>query len=241
MSYNNGSELARPVHWVVRKTDVLCDYKYFSVLTGPTIVTGAQYDKVTIDSLLYRADTYSFFYRLPDLQVLQDSKGTTSANYGTSQYTAGYAPVPTAGRILRVGSTRTYTKVWDAYAASQHGDDIIIDAGTYDCDEFSGAGLTKCVRFWGATENPADVVLRRSTADDFTYGIHFFIWYPYYMGNVPDGSFGCGIFHLTLDVRNVPNSWDSLFDISNSSGTDSNTWIPPDTVVSNAMMFSCNT
>jgi hypothetical protein len=220
----------QPMHHVIRYTDFGGSIQYYSVPTGPRNTYFSD-DYATIDSVYYRSDAATFYYRTPSLNLVSDLKGTNAASYGTSQYPVGYAPVPTSGKIIRVGPTRTYTDVWSAYLAASHGTDIIIDPGTYDIDASNGtelihAPLVKCVRFWGATEDPTDVILRGVSYPGGGNARYFFLWYPYYMGNVPDGSFGCGIFHLTIDASANPDYWDTIQFVSNVAGTDSNPWNP---------------
>lgn len=161
-----------------------------------------------------------------------NNSSTSLATHGTSQYPTGYTPVPTtspSGRILRVGPTRTYTTVHAAYLAAVHGDDIIIDPGTYNCTEFYGAGthITKCVRFWGATEDPDDVVLY---ATNHYYGDHWFFWHLEYFLNIPDNFKAPGMFHLTLD-NSQQESWevpvDLGMDTQNIPADDPTDWWPP--------------
>lgn len=167
-----------------------------------------------------------------DLNIPTSNYSTNLFTHGTSQYPVGYTPVPTvspSGRILRVGPTRTYTTVYQAYLAAVHGDDIIIDPGMYNCGEFYGSGtlITKCVRFWGATEDPDDVILYNV---DHYYGDHWFFWHLHYFVNIPDEYKAPGMFHLTL--QNVDaSSWEVSVDIGmdqyNIPVEDPTEWWPP--------------
>jgi hypothetical protein len=216
----------------------------FSTFVGVTVLGVVTIAQAYLDSVF--CDSGRFTFRV-GLTLLQSDYGSSRANYGTSQYPTGYAPVPTAsqtGRLLRVGPTRTYTTVIAAYNAAQHGDDIVIDAGTYDCNAFHGAAggtvLKKCVRFWGATEDPDDVVLTNDGTCD--YGCGFFQWYPNHMGNVPEAIRAPGFFHVTI-TRAYEDTYESTHSMFGDFAVDQNPYNPPPPTptVPAAIMFSCNT
>lgn len=229
--YWPGASIAeRPIKVNVKFCDFTIGGTPYNLFAG---TPGYNYSHNTTraQSVGYYSVGYSPIYALNNMVWLDWAVASNYTTHGTSQYDDS-CPVPTEGRILRVGPTRAYTTVWAAYSAAQHGDDIIIDAGTYNCKEFSNfppspGDLRKCVRFWGATGDPDDVILQRGVGDDFSYGQHWFRWQLYYMGNVPDEDFACGFFHLTLDNYPTSSQWETLIDFWAVTGTDENEWDPP--------------
>lgn len=171
----------------------------------------------------------TLFYAVVDWQLA--NAGTNCANYGVSQYTPGFAPIPEispSGQIITVGPDKDYETVNAAYAAAVHGDDIIIDPGEYDITGIGDTGnqyLYKCVRFWGATEDPDDVILTLGTPE---YGVRHMSWELPRHQNIPEAYRAPGIFHVTLN-RPSGYTWESFLDVISPLETwsDSTLWIPP--------------
>lgn len=176
---------ALPQHLYNENVDVLGGYSTYAGWTAsvskPTITADSVYSAAA--RLQYITD--------PTYTILDH--GNTPSTRGTSQYVPGTYPVPTTNR-LEVGAGKTYSTVLAAYNAATDGDNIVIFPGTYDCTDFantSGNDIEKNVRFYGSTENHADVTLTG------TPGINwwFQIW-PYRMQQLTTER--PGFYHLTL-------------------------------------------
>jgi hypothetical protein len=181
----------------------------------------------TVEKCLYGHMGYSFYYGFREpLNLILDDKGTDAGIYGPAVYPHNYAPIPT-DHVITVGVDKDYATLYDAYMAAEHGDNIVLDPGDHDVYKFgattSVVTLNKCVRIYGATQNPADVRIYKSSGnnDGSLLG-----WDLFSMTNVPEDFRGPGFFHVWLDLGNTGSVWwRSTIRFGNTTG-DTHPWDP---------------
>lgn len=157
------------------------------------------YAKLYVQKCFYEPKQIGFYYDIEYPTYLLNDYSTVRSTHGTQVYDYS-APIP-SGCCIYVGEGKDFETVQAAYAAATHGDNIVIDPGVYDTGYMD---IYKCVRFYGVTGNPNDVVLT-STAH------HQHIWHLSSMGNTPLGLRGPGYFHLTLDKSETGvSSWGGI-------------------------------
>lgn len=177
---------------------------------GYSMLSGSGYGSSQPDVYLksvYRGMTRRDYYTSPNYLELNDSRD--SSTHGTSQYVPGTFPVPTCN-LREVGPGKEFSTVIAAYNASVDGDNIVIQPGTYDCSDFksgsSGTVIYKNVRFYGATENPSDVILNSDVGSE-----QHFSFRPYSSGSAPE-EIGVGMFHMTVSRNGY--AWRHTINIS---------------------------
>lgn len=188
------------VTWDTRNNAITKHLVNIDVPVGYSLLSGGNSPAVSQPTVylnsVYRGMTRRDIYTSPNYAQLDDS--TNSSTHGTSQYVPGTFPVPTCN-LREVGPGKEFATPLDAYNAAANGDNIVIQPGTYDCSGFrsswSSAGgtyITKNVRFYGATENPSDVILDSNIGAEIN-----FVFRPYQTGALPEET-GMGMFHMTL-------------------------------------------
>jgi hypothetical protein len=140
--------------------------------------------------------------RDPEDCILSASYGQNFSAWGTSQYPAGFAPVPSLNAVPVSPGVNTLNA---AVAASQHGDNLVLAPGTYYLDADSGTlVIDKAIRIYGATENAGDVLLTWTDASYPNIANRKIAFYPYRMINVPENSRAPGLFHVTVRQTSTP-------------------------------------
>ena len=184
-----------------------CDIQegYSAIFGGHS---GVQTPQLDIISVAYEGVRWTYLSSPTYVTNDKQKAALPNASFGTSQYTTDSYPIPT-DNVLTVGNdTETYSTVWAAYQAASDGDNIVISSNgsPYTENNFNnGVGqIDKSVSFWGATQNPADVVLQMTTS-----GSSFFY---YKLKSRPEAWWGHvpGVYHLTIQT-NPGGIWSSPF------------------------------
>ena len=261
----SGKELAAMIQWGSGYSEIGGEgwYRASNFVWADSISQNAQW--------LFGADYLDRAFveiQAHDVKVVEDF-GPNVSNFGTSQYPTGFAPVPTE-RVINV-SPGEHT-LYNACVAAAHNDNLVLAPGTYYVDEFHESGYTidKAIRIYGATEDPDDVLLCRTSGfNPATYVDEgFIVFRPYKMTNCPEGYRGPGLFHLTVQRQSTeaPNYQQIVTVRTTPYEIDYTPWVPPGIIVSptgvqaagsagtptvvtyatppavrNALMFSCNT
>lgn len=174
---------------------------------------------ITVHSCVYRALDNIRYFALGSANFLVDDTSLWNGvledkpNEGPDAYPMNSTPIPTNNRIT-VGEGKDYATVREAYNAANDGDNIVIDAGTHAVTDMMahasnsivGLWMTKNIRFYGATQNAADVILSFSALNGYN-------GFTFWLRNMTTaiGAPAPGMFHLTLDGYNIGGrySWRS--------------------------------